>query len=239
MNNLLPSDRICIRDEVRKLGLISCYPPRSCPALTEPAARSTPFQSEPDAPAMTAPADDLARFLLAAIVDSSDDAIISKDLNGIVMSWNSAAARMFGYTEEEIVGQSILLLIPKELHPDEDRILEKIRAGERIEHYETKRIKKNGERFEVSATISPVRDATGRVIGASKIARDISDRRQSDESRVRLAAIVDSADDAIISKDLNGIISSWNEGAPPYVRVHCRGDGRPATAAIDTKRSPV
>jgi PAS domain S-box-containing protein len=170
-------------------------------------------QSRQDKPAEIASVDDLARSLLAFVVDSSDDAIISKDLNGIVSSWNGAAHRMFGYTAEEMIGQPILRLIPKELHVDEDRILEKVRAGERIEHFETRRVKKSGETFEVSVTISPVKDATGRVIGTSKIARDISERRRSDDSRVRLAAIVDSADDAIISKDLNGIISSWNEGA--------------------------
>jgi PAS domain S-box-containing protein len=157
--------------------------------------------------------DDLSRFLLAAIVDYSDDAIISKNLNGIVTSWNTAACRLFGYTAEEMIGQSILRIIPKESHLEEDRILEKIRAGERIEHFDTIRVKKSGERIEISVTISPVRDATGRIIGASKIARDINERRRSDETRFRLAAIVDSADDAIIGKDLNGIVSSWNEGA--------------------------
>jgi PAS domain S-box-containing protein len=150
---------------------------------------------------------------LAAIIASSDDAIVSKDLNGIVSSWNEGARRIFGYEAEEIVGQPILRLIPPELHHEEEFILGKIRAGERIEHFETTRIRKNGERFPISVTISPVRDDSGTVIGASKIARDISERRRADESRFRLAAIVDSAEDAIISKDLNGIITSWNKGA--------------------------
>jgi len=150
---------------------------------------------------------------LAAIVDSSDDPIISKELNGTIIGWNQAAMRVFGYCAEEIVGQSILRLIPPELHHEEDYILRQLRAGERIDHYETVRVKKNGEKFAVSITISPIRDATGRVIGASKTAHDISERRRSEESRSRLAAIVDSADDAIVSKDLNGVVSSWNEGA--------------------------
>jgi PAS domain S-box-containing protein len=118
------------------------------------------------------------RFRLAAIVDSADDAIISKNLNSIIKSWNEGARRMFGYTADEIVGKSILLLIPDELQYEEDEILRKLRAGERVDHYETRRRKKSGEIFDVSVTISPVKDENGRVIGASKIARDISDRKR-------------------------------------------------------------
>ncbi len=154
-----------------------------------------------------------SKNLLAAIISSSDDAIISKDLNGIISIWNDGARRIFGYEPDEIVGQSILRLIPEELHHEEDFILAKIRAGERVEHFETIRVRKDGERFPVAVTISPVKDDSGTIVGASKIARDISDRRRAEESRLRLAAIVDSADDAIISMDLNGIITSWNEGA--------------------------
>lgn len=154
-----------------------------------------------------------AKNFLAAIITSSDDAIISKDLNGIISSWNEGARRVFGYEADEIVGQSILRLIPAELHHEEDFILAKIRSGQRIEHFETTRVRKNGERFPISVTISPIKDDNGKIIGASKIARDITDRRRADESRFRLAAIVDSAEDAIISKDLNGIITTWNNGA--------------------------
>jgi PAS domain S-box-containing protein len=153
------------------------------------------------------------RLHLAAIVDSSDDAIVSKNLNGIIISWNSAAARLFGYSADEIIGKSILTVIPPELHYEEEGILRRIRAGERIEHYETVRMKKGGERFPISVTISPIRGEDGTIIAASKIARDISDRKRFDESRFRLAAIVESADDAIISKDLNGIVRTWNQGA--------------------------
>jgi len=156
---------------------------------------------------------DAAKNFLAAIIASSDDAIVSKDLNGIITTWNEGARRIFGYEADEIVGQSILRLIPPELHHEEDFILGKIRAGERIEHFETTRVRKNGEKFPISVTISPIKDDSGRIIGASKIARDISDRRRADESRSRLAAIVESADDAIISKNLDGIITSWNRGA--------------------------
>lgn len=154
-----------------------------------------------------------SRNFLAAIIASSDDAVISKDLNGTITTWNEGARAIFGYEAGEIVGQSILRLIPEELHSEEDFILSKIRAGERIEHFETTRVRKNGERFAISVTISPIKDDRGVVIGASKIGRDISERRRAEEVRSRLAAIVDSADDAIISKDLNGVITSWNNGA--------------------------
>ena len=111
---------------------------------------------------------DETRYRLAAIVDSADDAIISKDLNGIIRTWNQGAQRMFGYSAEEMIGQPVLRLIPPELHYEEDEILRKLRAGDRIDHYETTRRKKNGKSVEVSVTISPIRDHSGRVIGASK-----------------------------------------------------------------------
>ena len=135
---------------------------------------------------------DEARSSLAAIVQSADDAIIGKDLNGVINSWNEAATRLFGYDAEEIIGKSILTLIPPELHSDEYEILARLRAGERIKHFETERLKKNGERVHVSLTISPVRDANDRVIGSSKIARDISDRKRAEAALIqseKLAAI--------------------------------------------------
>lgn len=114
----------------------------------------------------------------AAIVESSDDAILSKDLTGRIMSWNPAAARIFGYTSEEIVGKSILLLIPDELRSEENVILDKIRAGESIDHFETVRVTKSGERLNVSLSISPVRDDKGTIIGASKTLRDITGKKR-------------------------------------------------------------
>ena len=119
---------------------------------------------------------------LAAIVESSDDVIVSKDLNGIIMSWNAAAARLFGYSAEEIIGKSILTLIPDDLHSDEKNFIDNIRAGRRIEHFETVRRTKNGELLDVSLTISPIKDEQGRIIGASKILRDVSVRRRLEQS---------------------------------------------------------
>jgi PAS domain S-box-containing protein len=128
---------------------------------------------------------DESRLLLASIVDSSDDAIASKDLNGIVTSWNNAAERIFGYKAEEMIGRPILLIIPPELQSDEQMILSKLRRGEKIEHFETVRMTKAGERIDVSLTISPVRDESGNVIGAAKIVRDITERKRI-ENALRL-----------------------------------------------------
>lgn len=119
---------------------------------------------------------------LATIVESSDDAIISKDLNGIVSSWNSAAERIFGYTAEEMIGRSITTIIPPELHADEQRILQTIGRGERIEHFETVRVTKAGERLDVSLTISPIKDETGKILGAAKIARDITQQKKAERA---------------------------------------------------------
>lgn len=128
--------------------------------------------------AIAPPAADESRSRLASIVESSDDAIVSKNLDGIVTSWNQAACRLFGHTSEEMIGESILKIIPEDLRQEETEILRKIRAGERIDHYETRRIRKSGEIIEVSLTISPIRNSQGNVIGSSKIARDISERKK-------------------------------------------------------------
>jgi PAS domain S-box-containing protein len=137
---------------------------------------------------------DRAARRLSAIVESSDDAIVSKDLNGTVMTWNTAAQRMFGYTPEEIVGRSIRLIIPSERQPEEDYVLNCIRSGRSVEHFDTVRVRKDGTLVPISLTVSPIRDQFGRVIGASKIARDISDRRRIELERDQsLAAARESA----------------------------------------------
>ena len=126
---------------------------------------------------------------LAAIVESSEDAIISKDLNGIITSWNASAARILGYTPEEIIGQSILKLIPEHLQSDEPVIISRIRAGERIEHFDTVRCAKSGELLDVSLTISPIKDENGTIIGASKILRDVSARKRIETSLIQAEKI--------------------------------------------------
>ncbi len=123
--------------------------------------------------------------LLAALVESSDDAIISKDLNGIVTSWNKGAERIFGYTAEEAVGDPISIIASPERPDEMPAILERIKRGDQISHYETVRRRKDGERVEISLTVSPIRDGDGRIVGASKIARDISERKLAEEAVLR------------------------------------------------------
>ncbi|MCK5933553.1 MAG: MEKHLA domain-containing protein [Fulvimarina manganoxydans] len=134
------------------------------------------LESSTDAPLFST--DEQPADLLAAIVTSSQDAILSKTLEGIVTSWNGAAERLFGYSAEEMIGRSIRTLIPADREHEEDEILERISSGRRIENYETSRLAKDGRLLDLSVTISPLRDRDGRIVGASKVARDISDRRR-------------------------------------------------------------
>ena len=150
---------------------------------------------------------------LAAIVQSSDDAIIGKTLKGIITNWNNGAEKLFGYSEDEMIGQSIMKLIPKGREGEESEIISKLERGEKIDHFETKRISKEGKLLDISLTISPIRDSNGNVIGASKIARDITERKKSEELNARLAAIVQSSDDVIIGKTMDGTVTSWNTAA--------------------------
>jgi PAS domain S-box-containing protein len=150
---------------------------------------------------------------LAAIVESSDDAILSKDLNGIIQSCNAAGERIFGYSAGELIGKPVRVLIPADRQAEEDDILARLRRGERIAHFETVRLRKDGRPLDVALTISPVRDATGQIIGASKIARDITEQKRTRAARAYLAAIVESSEDAILSKNLDGIIQSCNARA--------------------------
>jgi PAS domain S-box-containing protein len=127
--------------------------------------------------------DALTAGWLAAIVESSDDAIVSKDLNGIIQTWNRGAEHLFGYRAEEVVGKPVTILIPPDRQDEEPGILERIRRGGQVEHYETVRMRKDGGLIDISLTVSPIKNAGGRIIGASKIARDISERRRAEEAQ--------------------------------------------------------
>ncbi len=150
---------------------------------------------------------------MAAIVQSSDDAIVSKTLAGVVLTWNPAAERIFGYSAEEMVGASIFKLVPPELHDEERSVLRSVTRGEPVAHFESTRVRKDGSRFPVELTVSPVRDASGVIVGASSVKRDITERRRALETSARLAAIVQSSDDAILSKRLDGVVLDWNAAA--------------------------
>jgi len=129
---------------------------------------------------------DLAARYLAAIIESSDDAIVGKTLDSIVTSWNRGAERIFGYTADEMIGQSIYRIIPRDRWDEETTIVETLRRGERVDHFESVRLRKDGQQIDVSLTISPIRDARGRIVGASKIARDVTERKLLDAERERL-----------------------------------------------------
>jgi PAS domain S-box-containing protein len=181
----------------------------------------------------------VAKQHLAAIVDNSDDAIVSKSLDGIIQTWNGAATRMYGYTAAEAVGQPIDIVIPDDRRAEELTIREKIARGEQIDHYETIRRHKSGTLIEVFLSISPVRDTAGQIVAAAGIARDVSDLNRAYQTRGQLAAIVDNSDDAIVSKSLDGIIQTWNRAATRmYGYTATEAVGQPIDIVIpDDKRS--
>ena len=144
--------------------------------MATPERGSSSTDERPEIPEVSGAERDALR--LAAIVEYSDDAIVSKNLDGIVQTWNKAAERLFGYTADEVIGRSITILIPKERLAEEDHVLSRIRAGQTVEHYETVRRAKDGRMIDVSLTVSPIRLRNGTVIGASKIARDITEQKQ-------------------------------------------------------------
>src|SRR5580692_1660649 len=159
--------------------------------------------------------------LLAAIVASSDDAIISKNLDGIITSWNKSAERIFGYTPQEALGQHISLIIPAARHAEESDILARLRRGERVDHFETVRRRKDGSLFDVSLTISPVRDPSGRVIGASKVARDITPQKQAErdlrESEQRFRVITDASPILVWMSGTDKLCYYFNKGWLDFV----------------------
>ena len=150
---------------------------------------------------------------LAAVVRSSHDAIVAKDLNGIIIDWNQSAERIFGYKAKEIIGKSILTLIPKDREKEETEILRKIRRGQSIDHYETVRRCKDGRLIDVSLTISPVKDPNGEIVGVSKIARDITKQKQTEQRLAEQARLLDLTNDAILVRDAQDRITYWNDAA--------------------------
>ncbi len=155
--------------------------------------------------------------ILTAIVGASDDAIISKDLDGVIRSWNRAAERLYGYTAEEVTGRTVSLILPHDRHNELATILDRIKAGEHVEHYETVRQAKDGRLVDVSLTVVPVRNATGSIVGATAIARDLTARKRADgalrTSEWRWRSIIDSAIDGIVVIDAKGRIEAFNRGA--------------------------
>src|ERR1700691_3098385 len=151
--------------------------------------------------------------LLAAIVDSSDDAILSKKLDGTITSWNQSAEHLFGYTAEEAIGQHITLIVPWERRAEEEDILRRMARGERVEHFETVRRGRDGTYVDVSLAISPIRDAAGGVIGASNVARDITERRQAERALSEQARLLDLSNDAIFVRDAEDHVTYWNKAA--------------------------
>jgi PAS domain S-box-containing protein len=150
---------------------------------------------------------------LAAVVRSSHDAIIAKDLNGTITDWNQSAERIFGYKAKEIIGKSILTLIPKDRVTEETEILSKIRRGQSIDHYETVRRCKDGRLIDVSLTISPVKGPNGKIVGVSKVARDITKQKQTERRLAEQARLLDLTNDAILVRDAQDRITYWNDGA--------------------------
>jgi PAS domain S-box-containing protein len=159
--------------------------------------------------------------LLAAIVASSDDAIVSKNLDGIITSWNNSAERIFGYSPEEAIGQHITLIIPSERHDEESDILARVRRGERVDHFHTVRRRKDGSLLDVSLTISPVRDSSGRVIGASKVARDITAQKLAEqalrESEERFRVITDASPIMVWMAGTDKLCYYFNKGWLDFV----------------------
>jgi PAS domain S-box-containing protein len=160
---------------------------------------------------------EVTQAYLGAIVESSDDAIVSKTLQGIITSWNTGAERLFGYTAAEIIGQPINILIPSDRQEEEAEILEKLRRGERVDHFETVRVRKDGTTVDLSITISPIKDGRGRIIGASKVARDISERKRLEKawqtSEAKFRRLLDKLPAAAYTCDAEGLITYFNHRA--------------------------
>ena len=154
-----------------------------------------------------------ATQLLAAIVDSSDDAIVSKRLDGTITSWNKGAVQLFGYAPEEAIGQHIMKIVPPNRVDEEAMILARLQRGERVDHFETVRMRKDGTFLDISVTISPIKDIAGQVVGASKVARDITERKRAEHILMERSRLLDLSNDAIFVRDTDDRLTYWNKGA--------------------------
>jgi PAS domain S-box-containing protein len=253
---------IAFEDDINKLlatheSLADCI-------LNDPQARDTVTQSLLDElPALRLQADK-AIGLLAAIVGSSDDAIVSKTLDGIITSWNAGAERLFGYTASEAIGQHISLVIPVNRKDEETLIIDRIRKGERLEHFDTVRVRKDQSLIDISLTVSPLRDASGKIIGASKIARDITQRKRIErelrESEARYRVLADALDTQVQFRtqelerrnselrELSGLLLESQDGERRHIARELHDSAGQTLTAIglqlarireDTKKDPA
>ena len=175
-----------------------------------PVFDETPESTE----AVARPPTDQRHLLLAAmLVASSDDAIIGKDPQSVITTWNPAAERLYGYKAEEVVGRNISILLPPDRTDELEAVLGRVAKGAGAQHYDTKRVHKDGHLIDVAMTVSPIRDLEGGIVGTSTIQRNITERKKTDTVIAEMAAIVDSSNDAIIGKTLEGVITTWNRGA--------------------------
>jgi PAS domain S-box-containing protein len=169
--------------------------------------------AEPFGPIEPGPMDQRQLALAAMLVASSDDAIIGGDTASLITTWNLAAQRLFGYKAEEVVGRNISFLIPPDRLDELETVLGRVAQGASAQHYDTKRIHKDGSLMDIAMTVSPIKDPGGTIIGTSTIQRNITERKRTETVMAEMAAIVDSSNDAIIGKSLEGVITTWNRGA--------------------------
>jgi two-component system, OmpR family, sensor histidine kinase VicK len=176
-------------------------------------ALPTSEEIDPKISPVQPPPDQRQLLLAAMLVASSDDAIIGKDYQSVVTTWNPAAQRLYGYSEEEVVGRNISFLLPPDRLNELNAVLGRVAGGADAQHYETKRVHKDGSLIDVAMTVSPIRDLSGTIVGTSTIQRNITQRKKTETVAAEMAAIVDSSNDAIIGMTLDGLITTWNRGA--------------------------
>jgi PAS domain S-box-containing protein len=184
-------------------------------ALMRSAVKASPGfdAAEPFGSIESGPMDQRQLALAAMLVASSDDAIIGGDTASLITTWNLAAQRLYGYQAEEVVGRNISFMIPPDRLDELNTVLGRVAEGAGAQHYDTKRVHKDGTLIDIEMTVSPIKDPRGTIIGTSTIQRNITERKRTETVMAEMAAIVDSSNDAIIGKSLEGVITTWNRGA--------------------------